>query len=289
MLLWGYPVLATDFFTSNCDGAAYPLCGFASEDTTHYGVYVDRTRVADSCPDGTDAVHFEMIVVGTHTQFNYGWDTGAIGGWSAPANGATFYLKYRVRPNATINWSGNPPESVFYQKFIIWSADVDSQRLITDFRDDGAHNTAAVRSQHNVGGGPNAPLTLGSWNAVIQGYTVASTNTANDGILRAWVATSGTFSLGSPTSTNSAQDVEQNAGRTSFGLGRFTQGTLATGGSFGYDICNVVLTDVFDTNWPTAGGGGSPTRPRLRFKAADVLMFVGVAPAWIFLRLRRQR
>lgn len=242
-------IQAVNFFTSNCDGAAYPLCGFASEDTTNYGTYVNRTRVTDGCPDGTDAVHFEMIPVGSHVQFNYGWATGPLSGWN-PANGDTFYLKYRVRPNSSITWTGNTPEPVFYQKFIIFNADIDSQRFITDFRDNGGNDNAAMRSQLNVGGGPNAALSLGSWNAVIQGYTLASTQSANDGLLRTWVATGGTFSFGSPTSTNSALDLEDNVGRTGFEMGRFTQTTLGSGGSFGYDICNVVLTDTFDANWP---------------------------------------
>lgn len=294
-LLWVEPARATDFFSSNCNGAAYPLCGFQSEDTTHYGVYVNRTRVVAGCPDGTDAVHFEMIPVGTHTQFNYGWDAGVLSGWSAPANGSSFYLKYRLRPNASINWSGNPPESVFYQKFIIWAADIDSQRLITDFRDDGAHNTAAVRSQHNVGGGPNAPLTLGAWNAVIHGYTVASTNAANDGVLRTWVATAGSFAFGSPTSVNSGLDIEQNAGRTGFAMGRFTQGTVAAAGSFGYDVCNVIVTDVFDPNWPTPSGGGgggsaSPIPARLRRLLRLAALPIVAGPVSVALwRLKRRR
>lgn len=256
----------TNYFVSNCDGAAYPLCGFASEFTTNYGVYVNRTRVSDGCPDGTDAVHFEMIPVGVHSQFYYGWDTGALGGWN-PGPGDTFYLKYRIRPNASLNYAGNAPESVFYQKFILFNAGGDGQRFITDLRDNGASDTGAIRPQLNVGGGANGALTLGSWNAVIQSYTLATTASSNDGVMRSYVATSGTFSIGSPTSTNSGLDMEDDASRTGFSLGHFTQGTIASGGSFGYDICNVVLTDTFDVNWPTISvppSAGSVLRLRLR-------------------------
>lgn len=275
----------TTYFSSNCDGAAYPLCGFATEDTTNHGVYVNRTRVADGCPDGTDAVHFEMIPTSTFAQFYYGWDTGTISGFNA-ANGGTFYLKYRIRPNASINWSGVSPESVFYQKFILWPGDVDTQRLITDLRDNGANDTAGIRSQLNVGGGATGGLTLGAWNAVIQGYTLATTDSANDGALRTWIATSGTFNVGSPTTSNTGLDIEDETARTSFYLGHYTQTTLASGGSFGYDICNVVLTDTFDANWPTIASTGQPVRIRIRGDAA-ALPFAFVVP-WLAWR-RRQR
>lgn len=255
------PVSATDFFTMACGtgGASYPLCGFSSEITDNYGTLVNRTRRAVECPDNTDAVRFEFIVTGTHSQFYYGWNTGTLGGWN-PGPGDTFYLKYRIKPDSTLVWTGNAPEDVFYMKFILFTASVSSQRLITNLRDAGVGvNDAAVESMLNVGGGPGRAFTVGSWNHVIQGFTLSTTASSNDGVLKTWSATSGTLNVAAPDATNSGLDIEDDASRTGFYVGHLTQTTLGSGGDVSYDVCNVVLTDTFDANWPTASGGGGDT------------------------------
>lgn len=255
----------TNYFASNCDGAAYPLCGFAEELDTNNGVYVNRTRVTDGCPDGTDSVRFEMIPVSTGlTQFYFGWGKTSVAGWN-PAAGDTFYLKYRIKPDASITWSGNG--DVFGSKFVLFNAGVDTQRLITSLRDNGANDTMGIQSQLNIGGGSTGGMTLDAWNAVVQGFSLATTASANDGAVSTWIATSGTFSLGTPTTSNTGLDIEDDANRTGFYLGHFTSTTLALDGAVGFEICNVVLTDTFDTNWPTAtppAPSSGPTRLRIR-------------------------
>jgi hypothetical protein len=181
-------------------------------------------------------------------------------------------------------------------KFVIFGASTEADRLITDLVDNGVTsvNTATIRSMHNIDGGTRRSLTLGAWNHVIEGYELSSTDTASDGALKIWSATSGTFTQGSPNVTDGGQVLPETAGLTGFCLGCYTQTTLATTGSASYEICRVKVTDVFDANWPTvSGGGGSPDPPATNGPSVNLRRLIALAPVppgvfWLCRRRRRR-
>lgn len=198
--------------------------------------YHTRRVIAGAGPQGEDVTQIDLTPGSTHAQFYMGWR-----GTVPPApDGATRYMRLKLRVLSPLNLTGNPPEGAWTDKFIILGDGGGSgSRVIVELRPTTGADTIGTRIQRNIDGEPARTavrdLVPGQWHALQ--WEVRS---GPDGQLTMWldgvqVAQSGVFPLG--------------AGWDNVALGYYSNGTLAPSSRLSFQVAAFEYDDVFDPAW----------------------------------------
>lgn len=214
------------------------------------GTYYTLTQQIGTGPSGRDFVRSTNIVTGTHSQPYAGWKKTAL---AAPPQGSSRYVRIRLRIGSGFNATGNAPESVWTDKWIM-HGDQDGpegDRIIAHLAPRIGLTDCQLRVTKNIGGVPadgagDVNLTLGIWNNIQYEIQYSSTTTAADGRIRIWVNND---TYASPTASSATNIVLPATSHTSLGLGFFHNATTAAGGSVQLDYCEFEYDDAFDATW----------------------------------------
>lgn len=247
----------------DCTAATFPSCGWGSRPDT---AYATKRLVAGAGPQGQDAVQFDLVPSGTHSQFYLGWGTSI----PVAPQGATRYIRLRIRFLTPMNLSANPPEGSWTNKFIILGDGSDpSSRVIAELRPGGAANSVATRIQRNIDGDPNrtSPVDLpaSTWNALQYEVRSSSSSGASDARLRFWL-NGANSNYGSPTAQSGSFALYTHQW-SNFNIGYYSNASLSPSGRLSFQLADVEFDDQFDPNWGSgsssggSGGGGTVNPP----------------------------
>ena len=244
----GNPSTTTPIFRMDCEDE--PLeCAWGSGPAD--SPYYTATPIEDGGPNGEDVVEIDHTPQPQGTgqvQYYNGWTRGI----DAPAQGATLYVRFWIKPLSPIDWSGTG--DVWTDKLVILGdGGPASSRVICALRDDfplGSGDDMLVSCARNIDGAPSkadgASLVTGQWNWVQIEIRSSSSASAEDGHIAMW------FDSGdqaSPTSQSSGGFALETGAWSHIAFGRFANTAVAANGHVRYQVGGFELDDAFDPGW----------------------------------------
>lgn len=266
----------TPIFRMNCTAANVPDCNWGSGawDTTHEGVYYNRTIHTDgSGPGGANYLQVDWIpTMSLCSACGWGWlmTTTVYSGLEpgGVAQGSARYVRFRARVRTPYNWvsNGNPGNKVIDFGVLCENPTYQPTRTVNQWYGHDVVGTWDMDLYQGGGGGPTVErddITLDTWHDFQFKYQSGSTDAATDGAIYIYMDSAN-------NSESTPSDSELNfRWRTTgwpggscvdgqWGIGT-TMDSIAIGASVGYDICCIEYDDAFDTTW--GGGSGSSSAP----------------------------
>jgi len=301
----------TPIFRMNCgaDGANYPLCGWSTTvGENARGTYWNRRYVSGAGPNGEGVVQFDHVATSNVVEYYAGW---ASGGFPQVAQGATRYIRYKIRFLSPTNLPAAQPDKAGWGgKFVIlgdgadWSPDPEHTRFISNIRDNlGDRSNWLIRSEMNIAGAPSrmdyAPVSKDAWHSIQLRIRSSSTRSTADGRLYMYVDGANASESTPTVQSSGGSQINTDGWHATLGFGYYFL-TLGPNGRASYQVSAFEYDDQFDPNWHTGGSQPPPPPPppappvpptnvRIIGASASVLGWSCIAAVVASIRLRARR